>query len=295
MKKKILVFLSAIFMGLAIVLGVTGSYIDTTGVQVSAIRGTSLAAQWTLIDDHIKALYEGYNIGETYCTFDSQGLAQTKAAGAGVPTGTAGDENLLLYPEAMFEYHIIGTQTIVQPAWVDASGLNIAMDQADNDGIEITEGITASNKSAYVVGTDAAFYFKVTLTVADVTGADDLVIGFRKAEAYQAGPDAYADWAAFNIIQGVINTETELAAGGTVTTDTTLTDWVDTKTHTLQVNVSATGAVTYLYDGAEPTTVVAFSFADGAVVVPFIQMIQHGDLTGVVTLGLWECGHQSGL
>jgi hypothetical protein len=53
-------------------------------------------------------------------------------AGYGNPTGTAADVNRMLVGGDYFEYCIKGTQTIVAPAWT-ASGLNIGMDQADND------------------------------------------------------------------------------------------------------------------------------------------------------------------
>ena len=95
--------------------------------------------------------------------------------------------------------------------------------------------------------------------------------------------------AAFNIISGVINTETIKNAGATVTTDTTLTDWADLATHTVQVKVSATGAVTYLYDGAEPTTVVAYSFDDAEVVVPFVYFLHNTDIGETTGITNWNC------
>jgi hypothetical protein len=42
------------------------------------------------------------------------------------------------------------------------------MDQTDNDGVELTNGITARSKAAYVVGTDDC-YFEATINVADVS------------------------------------------------------------------------------------------------------------------------------
>lgn len=215
-----------------------------------------------------------------------------KKDGAGAATGAAGDENVMMIGENMFEYHIIGTQTIVSPVLV-AAGLNIGMDQADNDGVEITQGILARQKHAYVVGTDRAFYFRVKFTIAVVAGTDDCLVGFRKAEPYQAGPDAYDEWAALNVIEGNINIETELNAGGTTTTDTT-DDWADTEQHTLEVRVDHAGAVTYLIDDAAPTVTAAFSFDSGEVLVPFMLVIQaNAAQTGALTLQEWECGYLS--
>lgn len=215
-----------------------------------------------------------------------------KKDGAGAATGAAGDENVMLFERNAFEYHIIGTQTIVSPVLV-ASGLNVGMDQTDNDGVEITQGILAGQKHAYTVGTDEPFYFKCEFSIATVAGTDDCLVGFRKAEDYQAGPDAYDEWAALNVIAGNINIETELNAGGTDTTDTT-DDWADAETHTLEVLVDKGGVVTFRIDDAAPTVTAEYTFDSGEVVVPFFLMIQaNASQTGVVALTQWECGLQS--
>jgi hypothetical protein len=283
---RLMIFL---VIGLSLTLySVTGTYVDTTGVEISQIRGTSLAAQWALIDGFIEAHEQGVTTA-TKCEFKSVGIASTKTSGGGAATGTGGDENLLLLPEAMFEYHILGTQTILQPA-ITGTGLNIAMDQTDNDGVEISQGILAGSKHAYTVGTDGAVYFKVTYTIADVTGCDDFLIGFRKAEAYQADPDGYDEMAAFNIQAGQIEIHTIINAAATTETDTTEDDAIDASQHTYEVRVSAAGVVTFLYDGAAPTATATFTFDDTEVIVPFLMQIQHGDVSGAITLDLWECG-----
>lgn len=223
--------------------------------------------------------------------FESQPIVSKALGIGGAPTGTAGDENLMMFEDNIFEYHIIGTQTIVAPVHT-AAGLNIGMDQTDNDGVEITQGITSRSRAAFVVGTDGSFYAKCQFSIATVAGTDDCVFGFRKAEAYQAGPDAYDEWAGLNVIAGDIKIETELNAGGTDTTDTT-DDWADGETHTLEVYVSAAGVVTFKIDGAAPTVTAAYTFDDGEVVVPFLLMIQaNAAQTGVVALKYWECGLQ---
>jgi hypothetical protein len=219
----------------------------------------------------------------------------TKASAGGVTTGAAGDENLLMWPGSIFEYHILGTQSITEPAWVAATGLNLGMDQTTGDGIELSQGIGAANKHAFVIGTDEAFYMKATFTIADGSGTAEFFTGFRMAEDYQAAFDDYNDAAGFNVQNGVINLETIIGDAGTTTTDTTETDWGDTEEHTLQVNVSAAGVVTYLFDGVAPTVVAAFTFADTTVVVPCVFYTQHADFTEVFTISLWEVGYQSGL
>ena len=128
----------------------------------------------------------------TFEEFRSAPLLAGKAGGAA--TGTAGDENIMCIGDSMFEYHILGTQTILGPQLV-AAGLDIGMDQTANDGVEITQGILARQKHAFTVGTDGAFYLKVKFTIADVSGTDDCAVGFRKAEAYQANIDDYDEMA----------------------------------------------------------------------------------------------------
>ena len=212
-----------------------------------------------------------------------------KIAG-GAATGTAGDENVMAFEDNIFEYHILGTQTILAPS-LAALGLNIAMDVANaDDGVEISQGITARSRSAFVIGTDA-FYFKATFYLTDVSGTDDCAVGFRTAEAYQAAIDDYNNMAALNVISGAIYIETIDDNDATVPTDTTDT-WADLASHTLAVYVDVNGIVTYKIDGAAPTTTAAFTWDDGDTVVPFFYFIHAGDFAEATYLTSWECGLQ---
>jgi hypothetical protein len=154
--------------------------------------------------------------------------------------------------------------------------------------VEISQGITATSRSAFTVGTHDAF-IRVKLNVADVSGSDDCAVGFRKAEAYQAAIDNYDEMAALNLISGTINIETILNNGATTTTSTTDTvaDGVDVE---LEVRVDNGGVVSYVIDGAAPTTTAAFTFDDGEVIVPFLYFLHATDVAGVVLLKEWECG-----
>jgi len=98
--------------------------------------------------------------------------------------------------------------------------------------------------------------------------------------------------AVINVISGVINLETILNGGGTITTDTTNADWADGETHELEVRVSAAGVVTYKVDNLAPTTVTAFTFDDAEVVVPFFYMLNATNLVDTVILTHFECGPQ---
>lgn len=211
-----------------------------------------------------------------------------KNDGTTAVSGTTGDVNLLTFERTRFEYHIKGTQTIKVPSW-GASGLDIgSLDQTADDGLELTQGITARSKSAFVIGTDA-FFLRVQFSIADVSGSDDCAVGFRIAAAYNAAIDNYTDFAVLNMISGDIKIETALNDGATTTTDTT-NDWADGETHTLEVIVNKAGQVFYKIDGSAPTVVAAFTFDSGDTVVPFLFFLQDADIAGAVNLKYWECG-----
>lgn len=220
----------------------------------------------------------------TFETFKSNPLSAKLAGGAA--TGSTGDTDLLLTPETAFEYHIKGTQTILAPQRT-AVGLDIGMDQTDNDGVELSQGILAGGKHAYTIGTDGPFKMRVKFKIEDVSGTDDCAIGFRKAAAYTANFDDYTDAATLNVISGDIKIETILNNAATTTTDTT-DNWADAATHTLEVIVTDAGVVTYLIDGVAPTVTAAFTFDNGDVVVPFMFFLHASDVAGAVEIIEWE-------
>lgn len=221
-------------------------------------------------------------------TFDNEIVSSGKAGGGS--SGTEGDENVMATGRGNLEWHVLGTQTILAPSIV-STGLNINQDQTDDDGIEICAGILAGNRLAYTVGTDSAFFIKCYFSIADVSGTDDCAVGFRKAEAYQANIDDYDEMACLNVISGDITIETILNDGATTATDTT-DNWADATLHELEVRVSDAGVVTYLIDGAAPTTTAAFTFDDGEVVVPFIYFLNATDVAGEVVINKLEIGYQ---
>jgi len=213
----------------------------------------------------------------------------TAGIAGGAATGTTGDENVMAFEDNIFEYHILGTQTILAPS-LAASGLDISMDLTADDGVEVSQGITARSRSAFVIGTDA-FYFKATFTITDVSGTDDCAAGFRTAEAYQANIDDYNNMAALNVISGDIKIETIDDNAATTTTDTT-DNWADTESHELAVYVDVNGVVTYQIDDAAPTATAAFTWDDGDTVVPFFYFLHDTDVAETTYLQAWECGLQ---
>jgi hypothetical protein len=241
---------------------------------------------WRVVRSNVAGNYTSPGMVESFSGHvQSTGIAGAAAVGA---TGTT---NLFRTSDGnMFVYHIKGTQTILGPG-LGTVGLNIGMDQTDNDGVEIVpNGITSLSPTAFVVGS-GAFYARLKAKIAVVAGTDDFLFGFRKAEAFQANVDDYDEMAAFNLIAGDLNIETILNGAGTTTTDTT-NDVADTEYVDLEVHVAKSGAVTYKLFGDAPATVAAFTFDAGEVVVPFIFLLQaNAAQTGVLDLTDFECGY----
>lgn len=188
---------------------------------------------------------------------------------------------------------IVG-QTI--PPAMAATGLDIQGDQVSNDGFMLYSNIGMATGRPFVVGVDAAFYFKCEINMALANGTDDLHIGFRRAETPNATVDNYLDMASLGLVgaasPGAINIETILNNGATTTTDTTdtIADATDLE---LTVLVSAAGVVTYLIDGVAPTVTAAFTFDDGDPVIPFLDFLQATSAqTGAFLIKNWEVGYQ---
>ena len=242
----------------------------------------------TTLDAQLGASYrKDENYRYTFDKFSSRPVFHDQD-GDGSPTGSTGDENMMVTEEAHYEYHVLGTQTILFPSW-GSNGLDFnSQDQVENDGVEFTQGITANSKAAFVIGTDE-FFFKMTFDIADVSGTDDCAMGFRIAAAYQANIDDYTDVACLNVISGNINIETALNNDSMVTTDTT-DNWLDTAEHTLEVRVDKGGNAFYILDGAEVSTTAAFTFDDADTVIPFFYVLNDANLAGAINGVLWECG-----
>jgi len=236
----------------------------------------------TLVSD--KNLFDRYTLE----TFEQDPVTCVKAGG--IALGTTGAENNMCLGSNMFEYHILGAgQSILAPSLV-ATGLLVSLDKINDEGVEYTQGILARSKQAMVIGTDE-FYFKCKFSLADVSGCDEAAVGFRKAEAYQANIDDYADMAALNVISGNVTIETIVGDAATVPTDTT-DNWADGETFTLEVYVRRDGVVTYKIDGAAPTVVAAYTFTDALTVIPFVHLLHATTTPGEIILQEWECGLQ---
>jgi hypothetical protein len=217
----------------------------------------------------------------------------TSKVGGGAATGVAGDNNILTTRFGLFEWFVIGTQTILAPK-IDAFGLNLVQDAAvAGDGIELCQGVTALSVATYIVGTDPAFYMRCTFKVQDASGTNPLIIGFRKVAAFNATLSSYTDFVSIGIVgtanPNTIKTQTQVASGGVVTTDTTQTV-ADGAITTFAIYVDAKGAVTYTINDAPPTVIVGYTFTAGTNVIPFVRFTQAADITTQASCNWYEVG-----
>lgn len=258
----------------------TNSGVGNTGPRRYINLGDNVKAKFVPITMRDKQTFEEFRAIPTIVKND----------GYSTPTGATGDINVIITDQNKFEYHMKGAgQTVLAPTF-SATGLDCALDNTNDEGVELTQGITSRSKSAFTVGTDPGFYFTATLKITDVSGTDDCAIGFRKAESYQANIDDYDEMAVLNVISGAIKIETILNNAATTTTDTTQTV-ADAGTVTLTVKVNTDRTVTYEIDGAAPTVTAAFTFDSGEVVVPFFYFLHAADVCETIFLQKWEVGY----
>jgi hypothetical protein len=203
-------------------------------------------------------------------------------------------------------YYAVGNSTgtmLYSMPYLSADGLEITLDADNTDGataIEFNNGTTARSRNAYTIGTDPAFFFEATLKIDDISDLEEIFMGFRKAEAYQADPDDYDEAVGFHIgetgatvADGQINLFKILNNAATSYVDTTETDWADAGEHTLRVEVSQQGVVTWYYDNLVPVVSSTFTFDNGEVVLPFLYLdATTGSTNGDpgVSISSWKCG-----
>jgi hypothetical protein len=220
----------------------------------------------------------------TICNFGSWMLGANTAgnpgtAGAAVPATTINTVNQWLLPDGYFECYNTTAATAAMPlmATLANNGINIdTVTGAAAKTIEITEGNAVSQKNAFA-SRSVPFFVRATFNVNTLANVTTLKVGFRKQQTYNATETSYTDLASFGIsgAAGKLQSITQLASGGFTTTDSTNTVTAGTN-FTVQVNVDASGNVTYLRDITgngpliAPTTVVAYQFGAALTLVPYI-------------------------
>lgn len=239
----------------------------------------------------------------------------TTAVGYGAPTGATGAINNWDLPvdiggQCYGQYFILGAgQTILAPAFdvTTSLGVNISLDQTSTEGAEYIFGArdgTATTglrgKHEYVIGTDKPFFAQWKLTLADASGTDNFLMGFRRTQAFQTAHTGYTDYAAIGLFTaanpGLIQTKTRLNTGTAALVSSTAT-WADAATKTLRVEVLQNGKVRFILNGAmlgnqtSGLTGQAFTFDAGDTVLPYLFFLNSADLTDSVMLQEFECGY----
>jgi hypothetical protein len=243
-------------------------------------------------------------------------LAITAGGVAALPTAAAAQVDQVFPPDmngAFIEMYQLTAQTLLPRlvAGTETKGLEIGLDQVNNETTEfVPGGNNNANPFAYTVGTSPKASFRATLEFEDASGCDQLVIGWRKVQAYQATAafiaatdPIYTDFAAMGFAGTAANPNplriiTDLNDSGTPVVTTPGFTIADGLIHTLEVqlhgrkvqywlngnklgNTISRDGVGNLITSQTPATPPAFSFDVGDILVPFIFVRQDADISPI--------------
>lgn len=187
------------------------------------------------------------------------GTATAPAAAAdGITTLTFGNA----FGHRQIELHQTTAQTLF-PTLHATKGLEIALDQVDNETVEyVPGGNSAANPLGYLAGTDPGVFFRATLELTTNNGIDQLMLGWRKRENYltpggtfnfNGQAPGYTDFAGIGFAAAVTNpnvirTSTTVGAANSIATSTGFTV-VSGSIVTLEVRLKGRQA-SYFVNGA---------------------------------------------
>lgn len=142
-------------------------------------------------------------------------------------------------------------------SWVTIDGsLDISADDSiDEEGVEILFGDGTNPTLSQVIeaGTHGAC-IAAMVTIADISGTDQVHIGWRQNEAFQ-DVNAYAGYTVWNTV-GVNNVDGSIVSSQEVSettdTDDSAVNWADGERRALKVCISSTGVPTAYYTAASP-------------------------------------------
>jgi hypothetical protein len=239
------------------------------------------------------------NLAASHCLeYFQDYVVSMAAAGNALPVATDATTNVVTTPKTVLYATNIETQTLLAPVSA-ATGLEIGGDQTNGDGFEINlqnPGNT-DGKFLFTVGTEpVGFFIEGQFTVADVSGAAELLIGFRKNEAFAKARATYTDYALIGLTGADIKIATDLNNAGEVLTDTT-ENAADAGTFTFRVEVTSDGKVSYQVANSStdtlgtPTVSKDFTFDSTDVLVPVIRFMHGADVAGSVVMNYLKCGY----
>ena len=247
-------------------------------------------------------------------------ILRTASSIVALPTAAAAQINTMQTTQGIaWEYYQTTAQTL-QPIG-NSKGVVLDGDQVDNESAEyVLGGNYTTAPFAFTVGTSTDFFFEATLEITDASGSDQLLVGFRRSEAFivptsflTTGDGIYTDFfgigfCATKANPNPVGTASDLNNGGSTTATPTGFTWADAGIHKLGVRVVGGKALGFIngvrlgnpvsVDGTgaaitaqNTVTTPSFTFDTGDVLVPFIFVRQDADLTDAVYLRQYACGN----
>ncbi len=215
--------------------------------------------------------------------------SRNDSAGAILPTENAAavvavhNVDGVIMEQYMSVVESTGTALYLFP-YVSADGLELPLDADVTDGnvgYELGLGVLARSRGAYTVGSlpgNKTVFIEADVIIDDISDLDQLMVGFRKREAYQADPNSYDELAALHVGEtggtvedGRISIMKILNNAATSFTDTAVTDWADAAQKKLRVEVANNGVCSFFIAGTQ-TQVASMTFDAGEVIIPFIYV-----------------------
>jgi hypothetical protein len=209
----------------------------------------------------------------------------TKAIG-GLPTGTAGDENVYHWADqnVSLMQSILGTQTILYSSTYN-TGLRLEQDIVDNDGMEFHTSYGSNSPYLITVGS-GSYSIRAKMSIGTVGSCDEIYVGFRSAVAVSAAVTGYDDIIALNVDNGDVEMITEDANSGTrAVTDSTV-DVADGETVYLEVQLKDDGTTRFLINDVDYSSLIAspVTHTAGQTLIPFVRVLQDASASSDVDL-----------
>lgn len=175
-----------------------------------------------------------------------------------------------------------------------ATGLNIAGDQTNGDGVELIGGLYGATGRPLVPGLDPAFRFCASVETDDESGLAEFWVGFRDTTPPNATWNSYNSYFAVGLPGGNFTVEHEDDGANAASIDTGL-DYDEGKVARLCVQVSDTGVATCSINGTVPAACKGvYTFDKGEPVVPIIHLLHGSDVADAVVVSEWEITYPSG-
>jgi hypothetical protein len=229
--------------------------------------------------------------------FDAPCFASEEADGT-VELVSDGGENRAICPGGapnIFTYRLDGAQAT--PFISRGGTLDIDNNGANNEGVEISASDIAVSVSGWVeTGTSRAAYTRASVTIASVSGTDNLYFGWKLAAAVVDNNvlETIDTGGFYHVNDTAGNIEIQTADDGTDADDEDdqVVTWADAETHVLEVRVSEAGVFTFFIDGLASTISTATgAAAAGDLLVPVLGLLLASDADPEVNVNWWEVGY----